>query len=244
MTSPANPAQSPQTTAQVAAEGKKDTLLRTIFSPGPHIRRATAGMKEPEWWKSLFADLGRPAIPIHPFLPARRELPPRTVPGHSAWRGIESILGDLISRFEIPTGRCLEFGVERGYSTAALSCFFDSVTGVDTFQGDIHTRDPRDILAQTAERLANFPNIHLVRSDYRDWIARDTTNYDLIHVDIVHTYVDTFACGLWSANHSRCTLFHDTVSFPSVRRAVLDVARQTGKRFYNFKESNGLGILV
>ena len=40
-------------------------------------------------------------------------------------------------------GALREFGVERGYSTAALSCFFDSVTGVDTFQGDIHTRDPR-----------------------------------------------------------------------------------------------------
>jgi hypothetical protein len=83
-----------------------------------------------------------------------------------------------------------------------------------------------------------------VRSDYRRWIAQDDTLYDLIHVDIVHTYADTFTCGLWSAQHAPCVLFHDTVSFRAVRRAVSAIAHLTGKRFYNFEESNGLGILV
>jgi hypothetical protein len=68
--------------------------------------------------------------------------------------------------------------------------------------------------------------------------------YDFIHVDIVHTFADTFACGLWSANHAKCVAFHDTESFPAVKRAVADIARQTGKTFYNFVESNGLGILI
>jgi hypothetical protein len=84
----------------------------------------------------------------------------------------------------------------------------------------------------------------LVRSDFRDWIKQDNSSYDLIHVDIVHTYADTFACGLWGAVHSQCTLFHDTESFPAVKRAVIEISRRTGKRFHNFPESNGLGILV
>jgi hypothetical protein len=115
---------------------------------------------------------------------------------------------------------------------------------VDTFEGDEQTRLRRDIDAETSASLASYSNIQLFKCDYRDWIARDQNSYDLIHVDIVHTYSDTFACGLWSAQHASCVLFHDTVSYPTVKRAVLDVARLSGKRFYNFKESNGPGILV
>jgi len=129
------------------------------------------------------------------YLPQRRQLPDRILPVATAWKGIESVLGDLIEKFDIGTRSCLEFGVEHGYSTAALSCFFDAVTGVDIFVGDKHTRDPRDLFASTSDRLASFKNIRLVRSDYREWAATDQNVYDLIHIDIVHTYVDTFACG-------------------------------------------------
>jgi len=201
-------------------------------------------MREAAWWKSMLADAVRPGIPVYPFVPERRELPPRVLPVFSTWTGIESILGDILRRFEIGREKCLEFGVERGYSTAALSCFFNSVSGVDTFEGDKHTRLRRDIYAETSARLASYSNIQLFKCDYRDWIAQEQNSYDLIHIDIVHTYGDTFACGLWSALHASCVLFHDTVSYPTVKRAVLDVARLSGKRFYNFKESNGLGILV
>jgi hypothetical protein len=199
---------------------------------------------EVEYWKSLVSSLGKPKVPILPYEPEHRQLPLRTVDVFSAWKGIESILGDLIARFNIGTARCLEFGVEHGYSTAALSCFFDSVTGVDTFLGDKHTADSRDHYDSTLSRLSNFDNIHLVRSDYQSWIGRDESHYDLIHVDIIHTYADTFACGLWSAMHSPCVLFHDTESFPAVKRAVMDIARKSGRTFYNFKESYGLGILI
>jgi hypothetical protein len=219
-------------------------ILHAVFNPGPHIRRGTAGFKEEGWRRSLLADLGRPPIEVLPFVPQRRVLPERVLPVYSAWAGIESILGDIVDRFEIGRESCLEFGVERGYSTAALSCFFRSVTGVDTFEGDEHTRFQTDFYAETAARLADFSNIRLVKSRYQEWIAADETQYDLIHVDIIHTYADTFACGLWSARHSKCTLFHDTVSYPTVKRAVMDIARITGKRLYNFRESNGLGILV
>jgi len=196
-----------------------------------------------EYWKSLFSGIVKPTVPVLPYVPKSRQLPPRVLPVDSAWKGIESMLSDLITRFDIGTQRCLEFGVEHGYSTAALSCFFDSVTGVDTFQGDKHTY-LRDLYAETSDRLSSFDNIELDRSDYGNWIAKDNSFYDLIHVDIVHTYVDTFACGLWSATHSQCVLFHDTESFPAVKRAVIDIARESHKTFYNFKESYGLGILV
>jgi hypothetical protein len=149
-----------------------------------------------------------------------------------------------MQRFGISGGRCLEFGVEHGYSTVALSNFFETVVGVDTFTGDEHTQDFRDLFSETSARLEPYPNIHLVRSNYCDWIANDVSSYDLIHVDIVHTYVDTFNCGLWSACHAHCVLFHDTETFPSVKQAVVDVARTTGKTFYNFNEGCGLGILV
>jgi hypothetical protein len=198
---------------------------------------------EIEYWKSVLGGLIAPKVPVLPYVPQHRQLPPRVLPVATAWKGIESVLGDLIQRFGIGTQRCLEFGVEHGYSTAALSCFFDTVTGVDTFMGDKHSRI-RDLFAETSDRLSCFKNIQLVRSDYCDWTAKDDSFYDLIHVDIVHTYIDTFTCGLWSARHAQCVLFHDTQSFPAVKRAVIDISRQTGKHFYNFRESNGLGILI
>jgi hypothetical protein len=181
---------------------------------------------------------------VHEYVPERREAPAKVLGVNTAWKGIESVLSDLITRFGVGRERCLEFGVEHGYSTVALSCFFDSVIGVDTFMGDEHTMEKGDIYEQTVERLSGFTNIKLIRSDYRDWIAKDNTFYDLIHVDIVHTYADTFACGFWGAMHAQCVLFHDTETFPAVKQAVADIARRSGKRFYNFKESNGLGILT
>jgi hypothetical protein len=199
---------------------------------------------EIEYWKSALRALTAPKVPVMRYVPQRRELPSRVLPVVTAWKGIESVLGDLIQTFGIGTRRCLEFGVEYGYSTAALSSFFESVTGVDLFTGDKHTLDKRDIFAETSNRLASYDNIKLVRSDYRDWIDQDKSTYDLIHVDIVHTYIDTLNCGLWSAQHAQCVLFHDTLSFAAVRRAVMDISARSGKRFYNFEESNGLGILV
>jgi hypothetical protein len=199
---------------------------------------------ESVYLKAVFSGLTKPKVPITPYVPEHRSLPKRVLPIGSAWSGIENILSDIIGRFHLKTDRCLEFGVEYGFSTAALSSFFDSVVGVDTFAGDRHTGNFKDLYEETAKTLSVYDNIQLVRCDYRDWIKKDETNYDLIHVDIIHTFADTFACGLWSAEHSKCTIFHDTESFPAVKQAVLEIARSTGKKFYNFRESNGLGIIV
>jgi hypothetical protein len=196
------------------------------------------------YWKAVLVNLLKPSVAIIRFVPKNRRPPSRMVQVESAWIGIESILADLIERFHLGTTSCLEFGVERGYSTVALSSFFNRITGVDTFTGDQHTLNNKDMYDETVSRLAPFRNIQLIRCAFEDWIKQDNNSYDLIHVDIVHTYAATFACGLWSATHSRCTIFHDTKSFPAVKQAVSDVARRTGKTFYNFDESNGLGILV
>jgi Methyltransferase domain len=201
-------------------------------------------ISEPSYWIAKATSLIKGRVGVTDYVPQRR-IPPARMPNvDSAWKGIESVLEDLLDHFQIPRQSCLEFGVEHGYSTAAFASFFEHVTGVDTFTGDIHTRDHGDVYDQTRERLATFPNITLVRSDYRDWIVQDRSAYDLIHVDIVHTYSDTYACGLWAAHHGKCALFHDTESFRAVKQAVSDIARITGKRFYNFRECFGLGILV
>lgn len=170
--------------------------------------------------------------------------PTRTVDVDSAWKGIEVLLPELLDRFNVGRARCLEFGVEFGYSTVALSAHFDHVTGVDLFTGDIHTLHKGDHFAETSERLAQFDNIELVRSDYRTWIEGDRPMYDLIHIDIVHTYKDTYRCGLWAVEHAPCVLFHDTESFPAVRAAVIDVAADSGRVFHNFRGVCGLGIVV
>jgi hypothetical protein len=201
-----------------------------------------ASVKEQGWIGRIMRAIRLPT-PV-PYVPLTLCRPPRLIEVPSAWTGLELVLHDILERFQIGRDRCLEFGVEFGYSTVALSNYFREVIGVDLFTGDIHTIHHGDHYARTSKALASFANISLVRCDYRDWIAQDTSQYDLVHVDIVHTYTDTYRCGLWSARHAKCTLFHDTQSFPAVKCAVYKIALETGKTFYNYRRHYGLGILV
>jgi hypothetical protein len=173
---------------------------------------------EPAYWESIISGLVKPKIDVIPYIPKHRVPPARRLEVISAWEGIQNILSDLIDRFRTDTGRSLEFGVEFGFSTVALSSYFDSVVGVDIFCGDKHTTNKQDIYNETLDRMSPYPNIELIRCDYRDFIQVDHGSFGLIHVDNVHTFADTFACGLWGAKHSRCAIFHDTESFPQVRR--------------------------
>ena len=154
------------------------------------------------------------------------------------------IIEDLINTFDLQRKQCIEFGVEFGFSSVVFSNYFDKVVGVDTFEGDIHTKNKNQHYEETQQRLSPYPNITLERSDYRDWIVKDNERYNLAHVDIVHTYKDTYDCGLWAAQHSDCTIFHDTESFLEVRKAVIDIAKVTGQEIYNYPFHHGLGILV
>lgn len=179
------------------------------------------------------------------YTPAKIVKPERLIQSRSqAWVGLESILLDIIEFSKIEPNSALEFGVEFGYSTASLANYFKSVTGVDIFTGDSHAGYYGDIYELTRNTLNDFQNIKLVKADYKDFIQSTDTFFDLIHVDIIHTYEDTYACGLWSAMHSRCTIFHDTQSYPAVKKAVADIAKKTNRKFYNYRKSNGLGILL
>jgi hypothetical protein len=178
------------------------------------------------------------------YIPSQFYSPPNLIQVVSAWQGHEKIIYDIIKRFNLQTNSCLEFGVEFGYSTVVFSNYFKEVTGVDIFIGDIHTEHKGDHYETTKAALSSYTNIKLIKSNYRDWIKADTQLYDLIHVDIVHTYEDTYQCGLWSAKHSKCTLFHDTESFPDVKKAVRDISKITGKKLYNYPKHYGLGIIV
>ena len=170
--------------------------------------------------------------------------PKRLIDVPSAWRGLEVVIEDLLDRFEIGGSSCLEFGVEFGYSLVVLSNFFETAIGVDTFQGDSNTTAHRDHYLETKQALSKFSNIQLERMDYQDWINQNEQHFDLVHVDIVHTYEDTFKCGSWAVKNSKCAIFHDTESFWGVRRAVIDLAKQSGKRLFNFPYNHGLGIIV
>jgi Methyltransferase domain len=161
----------------------------------------------------------------------------------TAWKGLEQVIPDIIQQFNLETNRCLEFGVDNGYSSAIFSNYFKEVIGVDYFEGDMHAGF-RDVFKETSDRLKAFDNITVIKSSYQDYIKKDTHYYDMIHVDIIHTYEDTYACGLWAAQHSKCTIFHDTESFLGVRKAVRDIANDTGKTFYNYPHHFGLGIIV
>lgn len=163
----------------------------------------------------------------------------------SAWGDIPTIIGDIIKRFDIQTESAIEFGVEWGYSTSAISNYFKKVVGVDTFTGDIHAGLRVDTFEKTTDFLKDFENIQLVQASYQDYTLEEKNErYNFAHVDIVHTYEDTYKCGEWCINHCDIVVFHDTISFSDVYRACYDLAKNYNLEFHNYRDSHGLGILV
>jgi len=161
----------------------------------------------------------------------------------SAWGDIPKILPSIIKKFNIKSDRALEFGVEYGYSTSAMSNFFNEVIGVDTFEGDINSTLKENHIDKTKDLLKEFENIKLIKSDYKDFIINNDETYDLIHIDIIHDYENTYFCGEWAVNHSPIVIFHDTISFPDVMNVCKDLSIKYKLEFYNYPNSNGLGIL-
>jgi hypothetical protein len=162
----------------------------------------------------------------------------------SAWRGLDALVPELISKFNIPTNKYLEFGVEFGFSATVFANYFKEVVGVDIFTGDSHAGVHDDDYKDMIEKVKPWPNIKLVKADYKDYIKNNNETFDLIHVDIIHNYKETYECGLWAAEHSKMAIFHDTKSFKKVKHAVQDIAAATGKTFHNYQYNNGLGIIV
>ncbi len=182
--------------------------------------------------------------PIPEYIPVKKADPPKSIDVVSAWQGLEQIIPDIMDRFGIQGGRCIEIGVEFGYSAVIFSNFFQEVVAVDTFEGDIHSGHKENHYESTKRLLQAYPNINLEKCTYQEWIVKDHSHYNFAHVDIVHTYDDTFTCGLWAAERSQCAIFHDTESFMAVRHAVIDIAKQTGKQLFNYPYHNGLGIIA
>ena len=189
-------------------------------------------------------------VEIYKYEPYRlEEVPKKPLPSvPTSWNGLEKILPDLIERSGIEANLALEFGVWHGYSTAALANNFKRVIGVDTFEGDvIKGTEDTPMFYTTSKTLEPWPNIGLLKSrfqDYMRWDGGNTVRPDLIHIDIVHTYEDTFACGVLALNICDMVIFHDTESFPEVKRACCDLTRLHNFSFRNYYECHGLGILT
>jgi predicted O-methyltransferase YrrM len=185
---------------------------------------------------------------MKPYIPTIRENP-KVVNVLSAWDDIPTILKDIITRFNINPELALEFGVMYGYSTSALAFYFKKVIGIDTFRFDIYDNDqtrPSEY-EKVKEILKVCPNITLIEAKYQDIIKnnKDYGKVDLIHIDMIHSYKDTYDPGEWAVRHSDCVIFHDTVSCSAeVVPALADLAKKYNLEFYNYKRSNGLGILV
>lgn len=164
---------------------------------------------------------------------------PKVVQVPSAWGKIPTILKSIITDFNIKSDIALEFGVERGYSTTAISNYFDKVIGVDPFY-EIRTFYYEDI----KQLLKPWANIELFKSKFEDYIPNEHRRFDLIHIDIIHEYSPTYNCGDWSVQHSDVVIFHDTISFPAMFTVCEDLAKRYNLEFYNYPLYNGLGILV
>lgn len=165
----------------------------------------------------------------------------------SAWVGLEKIIRPMVKDFSLNRKKALEIGVDHGYSLSALSNVFDSVVGVDLFRGDHHAGSrSEDQYQEVLDRFKNDHKVTIVRSSYQDYFdsLSPEERYDFIHVDIVHDYQSTYDCGLKALSHSDFVVFHDTESFPDVRKACLDLSMKDGLEFYNYPHCNGLGILM
>lgn len=162
----------------------------------------------------------------------------------SAWRGLEEFIPSIITNLNINPEHCLEFGVDLGYSTHIFSQLFNRVTGIDSFEGDPHILHEQniDFYSSVLNRFKNT-NVEIIKTTYQNFIKDNNDRYDLIHVDIVHFYKETFECTEWAINHSDVVLLHDTVSFPEIYKVCEDISKKYNTQFYNIPDNHGLGIL-
>ena len=162
----------------------------------------------------------------------------------SGWKGLEEYMPSIISKLNIKTNLALEFGVDSGYSLKILSQIFDKAVGVDAFLGDSHIgHEQGDVFYKEILNKFSNTNVELVKSKYQDFIKNNNSKYDLIHVDIVHFYKETYECAEWSLQHSNVVLIHDTCTFPDMAKVCVDLSKKYSAKYYNITECNGLGVL-
>ena len=182
------------------------------------------------------------------YIPEKIETPARVLSDvPSGWKGLETVIGDVVARFCKEHQVALEIGVETGFSIVALSNYFDRVLGVDHFMGDEHaglTPDGVDRYAETLARLKPYPNISLFKMDAFEFIAQHKAQYDLIHIDAKHDFYSTYVLSYWACQHSPVVIGHDITYFADVRPAMERAAKDFGRTAYSISPFNGLGILV
>lgn len=187
------------------------------------------------------------AISYIPKIRERINIPVELTNLEVAWGDIPTILKDIIVRFNLKQDIALDLGVLFGYSTFALSHYFKKVIGVDTFRNDRYNNsiERKSNFKEVCELLKLRTNIELVESMYQDYVKLDpSARYDLIHVDMIHNFKETFEAGKWALQHSDCIIFHDTDGYEEVYAACAYLADKYEWKFYNYNCSWGLGILV
>lgn len=164
----------------------------------------------------------------------------------SSWKGLENYMRPIVKAYNAKTNTALEFGVDYGYSLHILSQVFDKVTGVDGFVGDQHCGSSQGdyFYSDTLNRFKDISNVNIVRSSFEEYIKTDSNFYDLIHVDIVHLYKETYECAEWCIHHSNLVLLHDIYSFPDMNKVCQDLSKKYNLGYdSSITKYHGLGIL-
>jgi hypothetical protein len=188
---------------------------------------------------------------IIPYTPTKIARPTRYLEGYgSAWYGNESILEEVLDRFHVGRHLAIEFGTEHGHSAIALSNFFDLVICVDPWLQEHADQTTRSMYDVVQENVKPYPNIRLVRSTWQEFCKPFRNGIpiwlkpDLIHIDADHSYDECYKNGEWACEICSFVIFHDTAGFPTVRKAVSDLADKYRRKFYAYEKDWGLGILV
>lgn len=137
-------------------------------------------------------------------------------------------------------GTVLELGVRGGNSTAAL------LAGVEAHGGAVWSVDVDDASASIFD---GHPQWRFVLADSRDVAAVEahglTGELDVLFVDTLHTYEQVRGeLRAWGdrVRAGGVLLFHDTDSFPEIRRAIAEWCREHAVAYEFLGGSNGLGV--
>jgi hypothetical protein len=179
-----------------------------------------------------------------PYNPEKKDVRLNLADVPSAWKGIETIIPSIMKDFNIQGNKALEFGVDYGYSTSVLANYFTAVTGVDVFTSGQHGHRGDGFFDWVSNTLKPYPNITLIKQDYKDYIKHDIDRYDMIHIDIIHEFTPTYECAEWSLEHSNVVILHDTESYTEVRDACKKLEEESKCIFHNVSEFHGVGVLI
>jgi hypothetical protein len=140
----------------------------------------------------------------------------------------------------VARGNVLELGVRGGNSTTAL------LAGLEERRGMLWSVD---VDASCAALFDGHPQWRFVHSDSRDATTIDAqgapAQLDILFVDTIHTYEQVRAeLETWGDRVRRggLILFHDTDSFPEIRRAIAAWCRPRGVPYTFHAGSYGLGV--